>query len=205
MSFDDNFQGWYDAILFFERLRLKVTFYVNALPLDDHAATSEILEYYRRIHQPPETKPLSRAGLHELAAQGHTIGSHTYSHRMLTALPLAEAIEEIRRGRAELEELLGMSAKHFSYPFGQRRHFSRALSDYCRRSGFETVANAIPGRLHCPQQPFSINRTGWDLNLPLSHNLQNIRIDGSWFERLTGRSAVGPVFPTTEVGRHGAF
>lgn len=191
ISFDDNCRGWHHAFSVFEKLKLKITFYVNTFPLRDRASPSDIIEYYQRIAHRGAGSPLSATELRELAGQGHMIGNHTYSHLFLSALPLDEAIDEIRKGRTELEAILGRPVLHFSHPFGMARHMSQELRDYCRESGVRTVATAIPGLLHSQQWPFNINRTRWDLKQPLGYNLANVRVDGAWFERLTGRSPVG--------------
>ena len=71
-----------------------------------------------------------------------------------------------------------------------RRHFTPALRAACLEYGFKTIASGIPGHLHGPSAGL-LHRTLWDLERSLDHNLQNLRIDGRLFERLTGRSAVG--------------
>jgi peptidoglycan/xylan/chitin deacetylase (PgdA/CDA1 family) len=134
---------------------------------------------------------LSTAELREIAAAGHTIGAHTHTHPVLTALPLAEAQTEIRICQEELGSILGRVPEHFAYPFGMRRHFSRPLRNYCRSIGFKTVANAIPGMQYARSQPDSLHRSVWFLERPLAFNLENVCVDGRLFTSLTGRSAVG--------------
>jgi len=58
-------------------------------------------------------------------------------------------------------------------------------------AGFSSVSNAIPCQLHVAHTPDALNRTLWDLNMPIDYNLSNIRIDGQLFGKITGRSAVG--------------
>jgi peptidoglycan/xylan/chitin deacetylase (PgdA/CDA1 family) len=190
LTFDDNFKTWHDALPLFARLDLTGTFYINTFPLRDRASVADIAGYYKRIGHHGAARPLTSTEIRNLATHGHIIGNHTYAHHQLSALALEEAIEQIRRGRAELEDILGQPVLHFAYPFGMTRHFSVGLRDYCRESGLRTVAAAIPGLLHTPQRRFCINRTGWDPKRSLSYNLANVRVDGAWFERVTGRSAV---------------
>lgn len=47
-----------------------------------------------------------------------TIGAHTVSHPKLDTLTVEEQEREIIQSRRELEELLGHSVNHFSYPHG---------------------------------------------------------------------------------------
>jgi hypothetical protein len=98
-------------------------------------------------------------------------------------------MEEIATSKRLLEELLGAEVAHFSYPFGMRRNFNEALRAHCLDSGFRTVANAIPGLQFGGHQPNAIQRTNWQIDRSIAHNLDNLRIDGRAFERWTGRTA----------------
>jgi len=57
-----------------------------------------------------------------IAAEGHTVGHHTWSHRLLDRIPLAAATAEIDRGIAAVEEALkgsagsGGAAPFFRFP-----------------------------------------------------------------------------------------
>lgn len=190
ISFDDNYKSWFDSLPLFEELNLKVTFYVNTVALRDRVDASAIEVYYDRLQFYGERVPLSTGELRALASAGHTVATHTHSHHILTSLPLAQAKLEIREGKQQLERILGGPVGHFAFPFGMRACFSEELREYCRELGFETVANAIPGRQHRPQTAFDLNRSVWNFERPLEYNLANLRADGALFERLTGRSAV---------------
>ena len=96
-------------------------------------------------------------------------------------------VPEIDRSKQILEEVLGREVIDFAFPYGKRRHFTRALHDHCVGLGFKTIANAIPGRQHARQKPLWINRSPWHLDAPLDFNLENLQIDGRIFERLTGK------------------
>jgi peptidoglycan/xylan/chitin deacetylase (PgdA/CDA1 family) len=191
LSFDDNYRSWYEALDLLEQLEVRVTFFTNTLPIRDSATAAEITEYYGRLGHEGDRTPLSEAELEALEAAGHTIGSHTHSHHMLTGLPRELALDEILRGKKCLERILGHDVDHFSYPFGLRRHFDEELRGYCKRIGFKTVSNAIPATQYRGHTPFDIQRSVWLLDQPFEHNLKNLCVDGQWFERLTGRSAVG--------------
>lgn len=191
ISFDDNYRAWYDALPLFAAADITATFFTNTCCFRDRASESQIAAYYDRLDFDGERIPLSTTELQQIAAAGHTIGAHTHEHHCLTKLSIEDAREDIRRGKLELEALLGHSVDHFSYPYGMRRFFSEALRDVCRELGFKTVTNAIPGVLHRPQTLHGLNRTLWHLDEPLSWNVQNLRVDGQHFESLTGRSVLG--------------
>ncbi len=191
VSFDDNFRSWHDALPLFDELDLRATFYINTRPIRDTASRDEIEAYYRRVAQDPANRePLSRDEIRDLRSAGHTIGAHTHSHFDLSALARDQATDEILTSKRLLEEIIGEPVVHFAYPFGMRRHFSESLRDFCLESGFATVANAIGGLQFAGHTRAAIQRSPWRLTESVEHNLDNLRIDGRIFERLSGRTAV---------------
>jgi len=191
ISFDDCFRDWFESLELLDELSIKVTFYVNTLPLRDLADRETLSEFRERIGFATRTfEPLSCEELVGLRACGHTIGSHSHSHFNLASFTPSKAREEIRTGKMALERIIGERVDHFAYPYGRRRHFTPALQEICRQYGFKTIASGIPGQLHAPRSGL-LHRTMWDFEKPLQYNLQNVRIDGTLFERITGRSAVG--------------
>lgn len=190
VSFDDNYRAWHRALPLLDRLGITATFYTNTGVFRDRATAAELDTYFDRLVHHGDRTSLSTEELCEIAAAGHVIGAHTHTHRCLADLPFDEAVAEIDRSQQELEALLGAPVRHFSYPFGMRRHFTDELRRYCTRA-FETVANAIPAMLHAPQRADALQRAGWHLDRPHAQNVRALRIDGRRFEALTGRSAVG--------------
>ena len=66
---------------------------MNTSVLRDRTSPTEIADYYDRIDHHGERVPLSTQELLALSTAGHTIGSHTRSHRVLTLLGPTEARE----------------------------------------------------------------------------------------------------------------
>jgi peptidoglycan/xylan/chitin deacetylase (PgdA/CDA1 family) len=110
-----------------------------AITFDDGpngAVTEEILELFARhgakgtffmigenVDRDPE---LAR----RIAREGHAVGSHTYSHRKLSQVPLAEATDEIDRGhdalvRAGVPDRRLFRAPHGLKTFAVVRHLER--------------------------------------------------------------------------------
>jgi peptidoglycan-N-acetylglucosamine deacetylase len=56
-----------------------------------------------------------------VAAAGHLIGNHTWSHPHLSNTPVARIREELRRTSETLEQITGARVKYFRPPFGARR------------------------------------------------------------------------------------
>jgi peptidoglycan/xylan/chitin deacetylase (PgdA/CDA1 family) len=191
LSFDDNYRSFWTVLPLLEELDVVATFYVNTCVFRGRSSHAEIDAYFDRLHFTGERVPLSTAELREIAAAGHFVGAHGHSHRMLTALPPAEARQDIESSKRLLQDLLDHEVAHFSYPYGMRRHFNEDLRAFCRSIGFRTIANAIPGMQFAPRASDRIQRSGWRLDASLDVNLANLRVDGRWFQRMSGRSAVG--------------
>ena len=192
LSFDDNYRSWLRTLPIFDRYRAHATFYVNTWPFRDRVSETDVSHFIKKCGVAPEQETtLSTTELREIAAAGHTIGAHTHTHRVLTALPPEVAREEIRVCKDELASILVRNAEHFAYPFGMRRHFNRSLRSYCRSIGFVTISNAIPGMQYAHSRPDSLHRSVWFLEQSLAFNLDNVCIDGRIFSSVTGRSAIG--------------
>jgi peptidoglycan/xylan/chitin deacetylase (PgdA/CDA1 family) len=65
-----------------------------------------------------------------------TIGSHGKSHRVMTAIPFAEAVDEITTSKALIEDKLGGRVDFFSYPKGSITDVSEALEEHVRKAGY---------------------------------------------------------------------
>jgi peptidoglycan/xylan/chitin deacetylase (PgdA/CDA1 family) len=191
LSFDDNYRSWFQALEFLARFDIPVTFYVNAGPLRDSATSGAIEDFFGRIRHEGDRTTLSSDELRSLASAGHVIGSHTDWHYPLTRIPFETAKQAIRHGKTLLDQILERETAHFSYPFGTPRDFNSQLAAYCRTVGIRTIASATAAMQHQPREPGVIHRSLWRFEHSLEYNLDNIRIDGRLFTRLTGRSAVG--------------
>lgn len=66
----------------------------------------------------PEAPLLDWPALRTLADAGWTIGSHSRTHAMLTALPEAEAERELVESKRAIEDRLGTAVDACAYPYG---------------------------------------------------------------------------------------
>jgi len=81
----------------------------------------------------PQTRVMTAAEVRELSSRGVEIGAHTHTHPDLTTLGRDAAVDELRRGKAELEELLGERVEILAYPYGRADARTR---DAGREAGF---------------------------------------------------------------------
>ncbi|KQW22695.1 polysaccharide deacetylase [Afipia sp. Root123D2] len=80
------------------------------------------------------TVAANAALVRRIAAEGHSVGIHTWSHQMLDTLPPARAQQEIDRGIAAVQAVLGSNtAPFFRFPFFAS---TPALLDYVHSRGY---------------------------------------------------------------------
>jgi peptidoglycan/xylan/chitin deacetylase (PgdA/CDA1 family) len=88
-----------------------------------------------------------------LAARGVSIGAHSRSHPMLSALTDEAIEEEVGGGADDIEQRLGQRPTDFAYPYGDlddrvtaaaSRHFARACTTDLRTLSGGEAANLIP-------------------------------------------------------------
>ena len=78
--------------------------------------------------------------IREMSAGRISFGSHTFTHRPLTALSPTEGLEELTRSRTALESLLGRPVTTLAYPYNKHNRSVRAIA---RRAGYRA---AVLGR-----------------------------------------------------------
>ncbi|AFM19320.1 putative xylanase/chitin deacetylase [Mycolicibacterium chubuense NBB4] len=86
----------------------------------------------------PLDRMLTRAQIRGLAAAGVEIGAHSHSHPQLDQLDDATLCEEIRFGRALLEESIGRPVRSIAYPFG---YSSPRVRLAARAAGYRCAAS----------------------------------------------------------------
>jgi peptidoglycan/xylan/chitin deacetylase (PgdA/CDA1 family) len=129
--------------------------------MEDLAAWAGIDTTHRPSHgilSPEEMIRLADGGLIE-------IGSHTVSHPVLAALPVAAQIDEISGSKARLEQLLGHPVPSFAYPFGGRSHYTDETVAAVREAGFECACSNFPGVVEPGTDYFQLPRflvRDWD-------------------------------------------
>ena len=98
---------------------------------------------------------LSRRELAVLGAQ-FEIGGHSYDHVRLTALPIAEAAQQVHAIKAALEDELGRSIAGFCYPGGEH---DAAIRELVRTAGFHYARTIENLWLSGPTDPFQLPTT----------------------------------------------
>ncbi len=104
--------------------------------LASHHATASFFLLGGKASEHPEL--VSR-----LAAEGHSVGSHTTSHRHLRALSPRETRRDIASGQAAVAAVLGQPTRWFRPPYGS---FSPASLWETARRGVTTVLWSVDPR-----------------------------------------------------------
>lgn len=99
----------------------------------------------------------------ELVAEGVSFGSHSYSHEILTKIPLERAEQELSLSKKALEEKLQKPCELFSYPNGD---WSPEIRELVAKAGYNLAFINDPGVWTQRSDPLSIPRVNlWEGSL----------------------------------------
>lgn len=79
---------------------------------------------------------MSGAQLRELSSLGHQVGSHSWSHPVLTRCGSKELMNELVRSREALEDITGNPVRSISMPHGS---WNARVVAACKEAGYERV------------------------------------------------------------------
>ncbi|MDD2736000.1 MAG: polysaccharide deacetylase family protein [Desulfuromonadaceae bacterium] len=97
--------------------------------------------------------------LREMQASGIEIGSHTLTHPVLSRIPQAEMIQEVRESKDEIERMLGCRISTFCYPSGGMLDINENVVKAVADAGYSGAAHGNPPR---DWNPFLVPRMGAD-------------------------------------------
>jgi peptidoglycan/xylan/chitin deacetylase (PgdA/CDA1 family) len=105
----------------------------------------------------PKGPEIAPGDVKTLRGMGMEIGSHTFTHAMLTHRPRSEVVDELTRSRKALEDLLGEPVKSLSYPEGL---FTRMIRETVPECGYDlartTVAFRTSARFDRARMPITV-------------------------------------------------
>ncbi len=84
---------------------------------------------------------MSWAGAREMVTAGHEVGSHGWSHRLLTDCSPEDLENELLASKQELEDRLGCAVTTISAPGGR---WSRDVALACERAGYRQLFHSDP-------------------------------------------------------------
>jgi peptidoglycan/xylan/chitin deacetylase (PgdA/CDA1 family) len=90
-------------------------------------------------------RKLSFLEIHYLLNAGWTIGGHTRTHPVLSALDNKQIVDEINGNARDLAHAFGLTDAPFAYPFGGRDHVDTRAVTAARQAGFACAFTTVPG------------------------------------------------------------
>lgn len=148
LTFDDGYQDTYTlAYPLMKRLGVPFTVYVATGFVDN----CQPMWWYPGKRLGIGTEELKKLDADPLC----TIGAHTESHPKLGTLNHEQQYREIAGSKASLEELLGHSVNHFSFPHGS---YNSNTLDICCELGFSTIVQSWGGPLRSSPHPWVLPR-----------------------------------------------
>lgn len=117
----------------------------------------------------PDARIVDRSELLELAAAGFEIGAHSVEHTDLRTVSYTAALDELRRSKETLEDMLGRAVTTMAYPFGS---FDARTAAAAGEAGYRTACGCsgpAPWRaLSLPREPVYPSTTPLRLGLKVA-------------------------------------
>jgi peptidoglycan/xylan/chitin deacetylase (PgdA/CDA1 family) len=132
---------------------------------------------------------MDRSQVQDWLSLGFEIGAHTLTHPRLPNLPIPEAKNEVADSKKKLEDLFGVTVKHFAYPYGE---YNNAILDLVREAGFETACTCETDVVRHGVDPFRLPRFFVDetsLRSFSNYELSQLRDDANSLARRARRTA----------------
>lgn len=115
--------------------------------------------------------------LNEAVQQGLELGGHGATHACLPCLDDGALIEELRRPRERMEDLVGRAVDELAYPFG---HYDPRVRDAARSAGYRTAYTFLNGRVTTDADRWQLPRITMHQGigpLRLAHQLSRCALD----------------------------
>jgi peptidoglycan/xylan/chitin deacetylase (PgdA/CDA1 family) len=178
LTFDDGYRDNYEhALPLLEEAGLPATFFVTVGLLERERAVVARFARMRAV-APTDIEGLTWPEAAELAAAGHEIGSHTWSHPVLATMSREAVREELRRARETLEDRLQRNVTSLAYPFGKLgAHVTSTTAALARETGHTVAAAVLFRRVRPTDSPLLVPRffaTGDDLETLAA------KVEGRW-------------------------
>ena len=152
MTFDDGFTGVFDhALPVIRRYELPVTVFLVAQTLTDDGLSA----HWVRTPPPWSITTLTRDQVLEMREAGVDFQSHSWAHLDLPGLGYDACVDDLRRSRELLEDLLGSRVTHLAYPRGLHDAIARRAAE---KAGY-SHAYSLPEAAESPG-PYAVPRVG---------------------------------------------
>jgi peptidoglycan/xylan/chitin deacetylase (PgdA/CDA1 family) len=153
ITFDDGYLDNYEvAAPILYRLGLPSTFFV----VTQFLGTSIVPWWDAGLVRQPGWMTWDQ--VRSLRDQGFDIGAHTQTHVDLGRVDGAEAEREICGSRDDLETIIGVTPRHFAYPYGGMNNLLESNRERTRSAGFASCVSCHGGTARTGTDPFRLQR-----------------------------------------------
>ena len=143
ITFDDGYADFVSHTLpVLQQRNLTATMYLTSGWLD--GGTTE-------ISTRPDDKFLDWSQVPNLVEAGIEVGAHSHTHPQMDTLDNAEAVYELMRSKALIEDAVGSGIRSFAYPHGYSSPKVRQLT---AQSGYDSAAAVVICSLMTPMTDF---------------------------------------------------
>jgi len=98
----------------------------------------------------------------EMSKQNISFGAHTQSHAILSKISLAQAKNEIRNSKSEIEYRIQKRVVSFAYPNGGPDTFNDDIVEILKQSGYENAVTTVKGFVNSKDDLFRLKRYNID-------------------------------------------
>lgn len=142
LTSDDGFRSvWTHMLPALRNYGVPAVAYVTASLIRD----TDTLPSYLPSDQPEHYMSWSELG--RLAEHGVAIGCHSYTHRSLGLMSIAEAREQAEKAKELFQRRLGRDVVSFAYPYGTRSDFSDETARMLHDVGYTTAFTSQHGAI----------------------------------------------------------
>lgn len=111
---------------------------------------------------------MSWSDIELLVRSGHTIGSHTFSHRRLSSLSEQDLVQEIITPAGIIKDRLEISVRWFAYPWGDNGSIDSRSFQVINKQ-YQFCCSSLPGVNSSKTPPLGLLREGINLQAPFHY------------------------------------
>jgi peptidoglycan/xylan/chitin deacetylase (PgdA/CDA1 family) len=166
LTFDDGIRNNLHAVALLDKRNIKAVFFI--IPGFVETAPGQQKEFFLKNIRPQidpnidseeeDLTALSWSELKAIAANGHEIGSHTFTHTLVSARSgIENSAYEIRDSRSMIEKMTGLPVRSFCSPNNSLLSIGKKELDLVRKH-YTCLHTTIPGSNE-DRDPFFIRRS----------------------------------------------